>query len=89
MEKMYESRLALFNEVVLPNDEELSVEEKRAFRGIMMLSSQPQKEELKTESVVVKQDDPVEVVEIKAPELKSVQPSDWISAKKCKKSKKY
>ena len=30
MEKMYESRLALFNEVVLPNDEELSVEEKRA-----------------------------------------------------------
>ena len=88
---MFESRLTLFNEVVLPNEEELSIEEKRAFRGMMMLSSQPQKdEELKVESVVVvKQDDPVEVKpEVKIEEERKM-PTDWISAKKCKKSKKY
>jgi len=104
MEKMVEARLSLFNEVKLPNDDDLNAQEKRAFRGMIIFSSmfndeKPEeikfeevKQEVKLSEEVInelqqeeKQDDPVEpklVEEIR-------KPTDWVTAKKCKRGKKF
>ena len=91
MEKMHESRLTLFNEVILPNDEELTLQEKRAFRGMTIFSTQENKfakDEMKDLKADVKQEDPV-LPKIDPQQKPTQGPTDWLTSKKCKKSKKY
>ena len=90
MEKMYESRQTLFNDTV-PNFEDLSPQEKLALRGLLVLSGFESNEEvLKTASKGLSKDkessDPTPPKETDAQQT-VVQ--DWITSKKCKKTKKH